>query len=143
MDGLQRTEVQAGDAELHAALLAADLPVDDLDVSEGRFFRFEKNGILAGFGGYEPFGEDALLRSVVVVPPQRGTGAGRLIAESLAEAMRGAGVRRVFLLTTTAEAFFEHLGFVRIERETAPAMILATPQATSICASAAMLGREL
>ena len=41
------------------------------------------------------------------------------------------------------EGFFEHLGFVRTDRADAPASILATRQASSICSSAALLSREV
>ena len=54
-----------------------------------------------------------------------------------------AGARTAYLLTTTAEAFFAHDGFVRIERSKAPPSILATKQATIICSSAALLTRRV
>lgn len=140
---LTRTPVAAGDHGLHAALGDADLPGDDLGASNGRFFRFEQNGVLAGYGGFEPYGDVALLRSVVVTPPMRGQGAGRAIAEALAEEMCAAGIAQAYLLTTTAEDFFRHLGFAEIPRDEAPAVILATPQATTICRSAALLRKAL
>lgn len=143
MDDLTRRPVTASDAALHATLLEAALPIDDLETSNGRFFRFDRTGVLAGFGGFEPYGPDALLRSVVVVPHMRGTGTGRAIADALLAEMRDAGIKRAYLLTTTAEDFFAHLGFAEIERKDAPAPILATPQATTICSSAALLSRRL
>ena len=140
---LTRSAVAAQDHGLHSALSDADLPRDDLRESKGRFFRFEKNGVLAGYGGFEPYGNVALLRSVVVAPSLRGQGAGRAIAEALAEEMRTAGVVQAYLLTTTAEDFFRHLGFGEVSRDNAPAAILATPQAMTICRSAALLSKGL
>lgn len=143
MDDLTRSSVTASDAALQATLLDAALPIDDLGVSNGRFFRFDKNGVLAGFGGFEPYGPDALLRSVVVVPQMRGTGTGRAIAGALLSEMRQAGIQDAYLLTTTAEGFFTRLGFAEIERKHAPARILATPQAATICNSAPLLSKRL
>jgi N-acetylglutamate synthase-like GNAT family acetyltransferase len=143
MGTLTRSSVASEDAAFHAELGAAALPLEDLGVSNGHFFRFERNGVLAGFGGFEPYGGDALLRSVVVTPQMRGTGAGREIAEALTDEMRAAGIGNAYLLTTTAEDFFKHLGFAEIPRAEAPAAILETPQATTICRSAAMLSKRL
>ena len=53
------------------------------------------------------------------------------------------GARAAWLPTTTAEDFFGHLGFTRVERTTAPASILGTRQATTICSTAALLTRRL
>lgn len=143
MDDLTRSPVTASDAALEATLLEAALPIDDLGTSEGRYFRFDRNGVLAGFGGFEPYGPDALLRSVVVVPQMRGTGTGRAIAGALLSEMRQAGIQDAYLLTTTAEGFFTRLGFAEIERKRAPARILATPQAATICSSAPLLSKRL
>ena len=53
-------------------------------------------------------------------------------------AARG-GVRRAFLLTTDARAFFERLGFTAIDRKSAPSEILATRQAAGLCPASAVL----
>jgi len=142
MGELGWSEITAKDGDLHAALLDAGLPVEDLDGAKGRFFRLERNGVLAGFGGFEAYGRDALLRSVVVMPNFRGTGAGRQITDALLEEMRAGGVERAYLLTNTAEDFFRHLGFAATPRDAAPDAIRATRQATTICSSAAMLTRK-
>jgi amino-acid N-acetyltransferase len=49
----------------------------------------------------------------------------------------------VYLLTTTAAGFFEHLGFRRADRASTPEAILGTRQASSICTSAALLKRSI
>lgn len=135
--------VAAEAAELHAALEGAELPTEDLS-EEGRlFFRFEHGGETVGYGGLELYGEDALLRSVVVLPHARGKGLGRSLTEGVLDRARAAGAQRAFLLTTTAEDFFAHLGFAVIDRAVAPASILDTRQAKTICSSAALLMRPL
>lgn len=140
---LTATPIAPEAAELHAALLEAHLPTEDL-LDDGRtFFRFESNGHAVGFGGFELYGEDALLRSVVVLPGARGRGLGRGVTEGVLDRAYEAGARRAFLLTTSAEDFFGHLGFAAVDRTEAPATILGTKQATTICSSAALLARPL
>lgn len=140
---VQAISTTGGDTALIDALVAAELPVDDIADAGRSFFRVEEDGRLLGYGGFELYGEDALLRSIVVPPAKRGRGSGRVLAEALLAEIGNAGGRRAYLLTTTATAFFEHLGFARIDREIAPPAILATRQASSICASADLLTRTV
>jgi N-acetylglutamate synthase-like GNAT family acetyltransferase len=138
------TETIPADApDLRAALEGAELPVEDLNDGGRTFFRCIDDGRVVGYAGYELYGEDALLRSVVVMPSDRGRGYGRKVTDAVLERAHDAGARDAYLLTTTAEAFFEHAGFRMIDRAEAPASILATKQATTICATAAMLTRTI
>ena len=129
--------------ELVAALEVAQLPTEDLGESGRSFFAVEAEGRPVGFGGFELYGEDVLLRSVVVLPEVRGRGYGRAVTDAVLARAHEAGARRAYLLTTTAEAFFEHAGFALIERSAAPESILGTRQATTICSTAALLARPL
>lgn len=139
---LQAYAVDGTDEGLRLALVAADLPVEDLADAGRTFLRFEEAGLVVGYGGFEPHGEHALIRSIVVLPEARGTGAGRGIAEAvIAEAGRQ-GARDAYLLTTT-EAFFSHLGFSITDRAAAPPSMLGTRQATTICSSATLLTRRI
>jgi N-acetylglutamate synthase-like GNAT family acetyltransferase len=142
--GLQLEPVTGADADLQDALQAARLPTDDLNESGRAFFRLTDQGKTVGFGGLEQYGEDALLRSVVVLPPQRGKGYGEAMTQRLLDQAAADGVRTAYLLTESAAAFFEHLGFARVDRATAPAAILQTRQAASLCpASAALLAKTI
>ena len=135
--------IAASDAGLVSALLAAELPIEDIGEPGRLFFRIERDDDVLGYCGYELYGEDALIRSIVVAPAQRGQGNGRAVTEALLREIANVGGKRAYLLTTTAAPFFEHLGFVATDRADAPASILATRQATSICSTAALLWREL
>jgi N-acetylglutamate synthase-like GNAT family acetyltransferase len=135
--------VSADAPELAAALTGAQLPIDDIADQGRTFFALDQAGQPVSYGGYELYGEDVLLRSVVVLPEQRGKGYGRAVIEAVLAEAAGAGARRAFLLTTTAAEFFVHEGFEPIERRNAPAVILATKQATTICATATLLTRSL
>ena len=131
------------DLALRNALIDAELPVDDIGDTGRSFFRIERDGELVGYAGYELYGTDALIRSIVVPLSERGKGLGRVVTEALLEQVHARGGRRAYLLTTSAADFFQHLGFTPIPRSEAPQAILGTRQASSICTSAAMLSREI
>ncbi|MDX8502015.1 arsenic resistance N-acetyltransferase ArsN2 [Mesorhizobium sp. VK4C] len=131
--------IDASDPELCALLGKAALPTDDLGEPGRAFFRFVDGGRTIGFGGLEAYGDNILLRSIVIVPEARGKGLGRRATTLLLEQARAAGARRAYLLTTDAGPFFEALGFEAIARANAPADILATRQAASLCPSTAAL----
>jgi N-acetylglutamate synthase-like GNAT family acetyltransferase len=144
MQDLLITPVSADAPDLQAALVAAHLPVDDLSEEGRQFFRFTDHNEPVGFGGLEHYGDCALLRSLAVSAEHRGQGFGQAITQKLLARARDDGAYAVYLLTETAAPFFEHLGFARIERTAAPAAILQTRQAASLCpASAALLVKRL
>ena len=71
--------VDGNAADLAAALASEGLPTDDLAEPGRVFFRFvDDDGRVVGFGGYELYCEDELLRSIVVVAEMRGRGHGRV-----------------------------------------------------------------
>jgi len=45
------------------------------------------------------------------------------------------GVREIYLLTTTAQRFFERLGYARVPREAAPVAIQRTQEFSTLCPS--------
>jgi arsenate reductase len=130
---------------LVAALKTADLPVDDLDEPNRTFFVYRTlGGVVVGFGGFERYGIDVFLRSVVELPEARGKRIGRnLVPLLLYRAFRD-GARTAWLLTMDAAGFFEKTGFKRRDRADAPASILETRQAKSLCpARAVLMSRRL
>lgn len=132
-------ELLVGERAALAALLAsAALPRDDIDVTPGRFWRFHDAHGDVGFAGLEVCGDDALLRSVIVTPERRGRGHGRAILDWMLDRAASLGVRRVFLLTTTAADFFAAADFTRITRDAAPANIRATSEFASLCPETAV-----
>jgi len=142
---LQARPLARGDLRRLAELLDAErLPSGDLREPDVRLFAFRDGDAAIGYAGLEIHGTDALLRSVVVDPARRRAGLGRAIVEAtLAQAHR-LGATRAFLLTTSAKAYFERLGFVSIDRASAPETILSTRQAAGLCpASAPLMVRTL
>lgn len=82
---LLRTPLAAWERDgLRAALVKAGLPADDVGDPRLLFWRFETyEDVPVGFGGLELYGDDALLRSVVTLPPLRQAGMGGAIVAAL------------------------------------------------------------
>jgi len=131
-------------AALARELTAAGLPVDDLGEPARQFFRFEDEAGLIGYGGIEGIGADRLLRSVVVVSARRHTGLGGPLVTALERAAADDGACALYLLTTTAEPFFRHIGYAPAERSNAPAAIAGSAEFSTLCpASAAFLVKHI
>jgi amino-acid N-acetyltransferase len=126
-------------------LLNASLPVDDLMDRHMEHFFFAGSATKpAGIVGLELCGPDALLRSLVVDPAIRSRGLGRALVATAETHARTRGVRSIYLLTTTAEPFFQHLGYVSADRAGAPREIRATREFAFICpASSAFMVKHL
>lgn len=142
---LRDRPIVGSDPALVAALAEAGLPTDDLEDAGRSFFTYETlSGRTVGFAGFEIHGDAALLRSLVVPPEARRQGFGGAILARLCRRAFDADARRAFTLTTSVAEWLEKKGFVRIDRGEAPAAILATRQARSLCpASAVLLTRKI
>lgn len=119
-----------------ALLEAEGLPASDLTESHlEHFFFIGTDGAPSALVGLEMYGDAALLRSLVVTAPARSRGLGSALllhAEKYAAAHH---LHALYLLTTTAETYFEHRGYRRIERSEAPPSIQATREFKSLCPS--------
>ncbi|MEM8766721.1 MAG: arsenic resistance N-acetyltransferase ArsN2 [Pseudomonadota bacterium] len=127
-------------------LTDAALPTDDVDETlvEGFIGWSDEEGKLTAMGGLERYGEHALLRSVVVAPAARGGGLAQALVTKLEADARARGIRRLFLLTESAEGFFLKLGFGTCPRGEAPVSIQRSPQFADLCPdSAAFLCKEI
>jgi N-acetylglutamate synthase-like GNAT family acetyltransferase len=136
--------VPADAAAIGALLRAAGLPAEDFADHLAHFLVARRGDAVVGAVGCELHGADALLRSLVVAPAERGAGLGGRLVDRLAAAVRRRGARQFYLLTTTAEAFFGRRGFRRIDRAQVPPALGATREFQSLCpASAVCLARPV
>lgn len=120
------------------ALAKAGLPIEDVDEPGRLFFRFETaDEIPVGYGGLEIFGADALLRSVVTLPPARNQGIGSAIVAALEADAVIHRCRAIYLLTTQAKAFFLQRGYAKCARTSVPEKIRATREFAALCPESA------
>ncbi len=124
---------------LEQLLEAVELPTEDLtgELLEG-FLVARAGHDVVGAAGIEHFDDVALLRSVVVREDMRGTGLGKRLVAAMEEGARQAGVRELYLLTTTAADFFAALGYQPVARDMAPAAIKGTRQFGELCPSSSV-----
>jgi amino-acid N-acetyltransferase len=129
-----------------ASLLAAnELPCVDLtDAHLKHFFCAGSPEAPTGIVGLELCGSAALLRSLAVGNSARNAGLGSALVAHAEAYARAQGARAMYLLTTTAEEFFAGRGYVRVDRQHAPAGIRATREFADICpASSAFMVKQL
>jgi len=128
-----------------AFLQAQDLPVADItDEHLEHFFFVGSDGAPTGLVGLEIYGPVALLRSLVVGANARRKGLGSALVEHAEQYAGSKRVRSIYLLTTTAEAFFKRLGYDRIDRSQAPSCIERTREFASLCpANSAFMAKSL
>ena len=90
---------------------------------------------MQGIVGLELYGASGLLRSLVVSPRHRSQGAGSALVTHAERVAVERGVSALYLLTTTAEAFFRRRGYVAAARELAPDAIRRTSEFAGLCPS--------
>ena len=117
-----------------AALVKAGLPADDIGDPFVLLWRFETyEDVPVGFGGLEIHGYDALLRSVVTLPPLRQVGMGAAIVAALEAEARAHRCRAIYLLTVSEADFFARLGYKPCARGDVPEGLRASRQFAALC----------
>jgi amino-acid N-acetyltransferase len=141
---LMRPASEADFEAVVALLEACKLPHRDLGPGSMQAFIVAGDSAPAeGVIGLERFGDVGLLRSLAVAPERRGSGLGGELADALERSARAAGVRELYLLTTSAAAFFARRGYAVVPRAQAPASIQSTQEFSSLCPSQAVCLRKI
>jgi len=122
-------------------LSALDLPSDDCANHISNFVVAEAADQIVGTGGLEQYGNVALLRSIAVVKEQRGRGLGDTLYSTIKSAAQSHGAQELYLLTETAETYFEARGFTVVDRENVPRDIKNTEQFSGLCPESATVMR--
>lgn len=137
----------AAPADLPAVLdllSASGLPHDGLAEHFDVALVARDGEVVVGSAALELYGEAALLRSVAVTEGLRGQGLGRQLTSAALGLARARGVRRVYLLTTTAEGYFPSFGFAPIARAEVEPAVQTSVEFTGACpAAAAVLALSL
>lgn len=139
-----RAEPISLNKEVEALLTDTGLPVSDLQDSRSLYlFGLRLDGRLVGVVGIEVYGAVGLLRSLAVAEAHRSAGHGRALVAHAETWASEQGVKTLYLLTTTAAAFFARLGYEAIPRSEAPAAIAATSQFAGLCPSSSTFMRKV
>ncbi|HSA54238.1 MAG TPA: arsenic resistance N-acetyltransferase ArsN2 [Gemmatimonadaceae bacterium] len=143
-DGAYRIrEASSADLErVRELLVAAALPLDGLDEQFGPSYAVaESDETIIGVEGIEIYDDDGLLRSAAVDPTWRGRGVGDALTRNRIEWARQSGLHALYLLTTTAGAYFPRFGFVAESRDAAPEGIRRSREFTDACPATALFMR--
>jgi N-acetylglutamate synthase-like GNAT family acetyltransferase len=126
-------------------LAKCSLPTSDITSSYLEdFFGCGPERAPEGVVGLELYGAVGLLRSLAVSERCRGLGYGKALVAQAERHAQAKGAKELYLLTTTAERFFERLGYTRAPREAAPEAIRQTREFSGLCpASSAFMKKEL
>ena len=117
-----------------ALLEAEELPISDLTEAHLEHFFFTgSDGAPSAIVGLELYGPDALLRSLVVGTDARTQGVGTALVRHAEGYALAHQVHTLYLLTNTAEGYFEHRGYRRVDRTQAPPAIRSTREFASLC----------
>src|SRR5206468_9945402 len=131
------------DADAVLALLAEHgLPTAGLREHLGTTVVARRDGRLVGSAALELYADGALLRSVAVKSQEQGRGLGHRLTDAAIALARDVGAPAIYLLTTTADAFFPKFGFERIAPADVPASVQASVEFTSACPSSATVMRK-
>ena len=123
----------------------AGLPVRDLNLSHmSRFLVAQSSdGVLMGAIGLEQYGDQGLLRSLVVAENARGVGLGRELVARLEKFAGDLGVTDLWLLTIDADSFFRRIGFSIRDRDKVPYAVRSTSEFSELCPTSAFLMQKI
>jgi amino-acid N-acetyltransferase len=110
------------------------LPMADLQKATlHRFLVCELAGEIGGVAGLEACGPDVLLRSVAVRETARGQGIAAALVDAAEAAARVEGFHAIYLLTTTAGAYFGRRGWRTVDRATVPEAVKVSAEFSELC----------
>ena len=127
---------------IETLLEANGLPSQDVRAEPDCFFLCYADTECIGIGGLEIYGSNGLLRSIVILESHRGQGYGTAVCDAVENYARTSGTGTLYLLTTTAAAFFRQRGYEAIDREAVPSSIQQTTEFADLCPSSALCMRK-
>ena len=132
----------AGDLPAVMALLEASrLPLAGVEGYVATTLVAQRSARIVGCAAVEIHGTAGLLRSVAVDETRRGEGLGHQLTQAALDLARSRGVRRVYLLTTTADAFFPRFGFRTLPRDEVDSAVRQSVEFTTACPASAVAMR--
>lgn len=120
-------------------LIQVDLPLEGVKEHVSDFlllYESENDETPIGCAGLEIYGKAALLRSMAVAPEHQNKGHGRKLTDAIISYAKGREIETLYLLTETAEDFFQRIGFNIVEREQVPDKVKESIEFTKLCVTA-------
>lgn len=120
-------------------LSANNLPTADLNPLLENFLLAVEGADTVGVMGIDRYGAEGLLRSAAVMASHRNKGIASVLLQQLKQHAKQAGVKNLYLVTNTAEAYFERKGFKKISREAVSAAVLQSKEFNGVCPASATI----
>jgi N-acetylglutamate synthase-like GNAT family acetyltransferase/protein-tyrosine-phosphatase len=134
-----------GDLDAIRRLLAeALLPLGDVGDPDLRFIVARQDGRVVGCAGLQAFGEDGQLRSMAVHWTSRTAGLGSSLHGRLLYEALQAGVRTLYVVTTTAADFFARQGYRKVQPADVPKGVVGSEEyATFVPGGGVVMARKV
>ena len=123
--------------KIEKILLESNLPIAGIKDPNCKLFALEIEQEIVGTIGYELYGKIALLRSLAVVPSQRGQGRAKELFEFTTKHLKEKNIKTVYGLTLTIPEWLLKLGFKEIKREDISNELFASAELQGACPDSA------
>ena len=121
--------------EIHQLLQLVNLPIGGVKKHLDNFLVLKDNSTkVRGCIGLELYSEYALLRSAAVHPENQNQGIGKKLTEEIITYAKNIGIKKLFLITNTAEEYFKKKGFTVVQKNEIPASVKQSVEFTFQCA---------
>ena len=132
-------------AIIRLILESQHLPTESVGKAITEFYLALEQNQIVGIAGFEYYGEDVLLRSVAVPSDFQNKGFGSRLVDWMIALAKQKQLKRIVLLTETAEKFFAKKGFVKVERSSITNVPLrrSSQFGSCCCSSAACMKLDL
>jgi amino-acid N-acetyltransferase len=127
---------------IHLLLEEGGLPNEDISRHLDHFILARDSKEIVGCIGLEVYGEIGFVRSLTVKAAFRNQGIAGTLYRECEKYIGSIGIRDIYLLTVTAEAFFAKRGWTRIDRGAAPEAICRTEEFKGLCPASAICMRK-
>jgi N-acetylglutamate synthase-like GNAT family acetyltransferase len=118
---------------ISSILSTYNLPLEGVQQHLDNFLVAEAEGTIIGTIGIEHYNETGLLRSAAVSPQFQNKGIGDRLVNTMIEYAKEKNIKEIYLLTETAEKYFEKKGFSPIDRAEVKGEILTSVEFTTAC----------
>jgi amino-acid N-acetyltransferase len=129
--------------EIENLLSANQLPTIDIYESAVKLFIATYNNQLIGSIGIEKYSTIGLLRSLAVNSKFRNQQVGEGLIRYLHDFCINEKITNLYLLTTTADSYFDKFGFHKIDRSKVPEVIMQTREFKDICPLSAIVMQKV
>ncbi|NHJ31855.1 MAG: GNAT family N-acetyltransferase [Asgard group archaeon] len=123
--------------EIYTLLRLVGLPIEGVKENIDYFLlllrQVDTTEEIIGCVGLEIYEQYALLRSAVIHPDHQGKKYGKQLTLAIIAFAKLNGIAQLFLLTETAERFFEKFGFSKITRSQVPDIVKTSLEFTTLC----------